>query len=200
MTQAATTPVIVSLASEIEAQRRPGQPAEVLAGRVAAVLRSHLRQRDWLRPEDQEPDPSAYRQHVLHVAPDGAFSIASLVWLPGQATCIHDHVCWCVVGVYRGLEIETGYRLHDGGGERFLVPKGERLVRPGEVTALVPPEDDIHRVACAGHQTAVSIHVYGTDIGQRGTSIDHRFDGVAIRQEAGAAHPVNWREQWGVAV
>jgi 3-mercaptopropionate dioxygenase len=200
MTQAATSSVIASLASEIEAQRRPGEPTMIMAGRVAAVLRARLRRRNWLPPEDQEPDPTDYRQHVLYLAPDRSFSIASLVWLPGQATCIHDHVCWCVVGVYRGLEVETGYRLHDGGGEPFLVPSGERLVHPGEVTALVPPDDDIHRVACAGQETAVSIHVYGTDIASRGTSIDHRFTDVEIRPDAGGAMRVNWRDRWDVAV
>lgn len=31
--------------------------------------------------------------------------------LVGQTTPIHDHVSWCVTGVYRGREHETRYRM-----------------------------------------------------------------------------------------
>ena len=37
--------------------------------------------------------------HVLHVEPDGAFSVLGLVWRPGQTTRIHDDITWCVVEV-----------------------------------------------------------------------------------------------------
>src|SRR5262249_51131803 len=76
------------------------------ATRVAQVVEPLLREPDLLLPEQREPDPEYYRQHVLHAEADGSFSIVSLVWLPGQATPIHDHVSWCVVGVYRGCEHE----------------------------------------------------------------------------------------------
>jgi predicted metal-dependent enzyme (double-stranded beta helix superfamily) len=41
-------------------------------------------------------DPATYRCHLLHAEPDGSFSVVALVWRPGQATPIHDHVTWCV--------------------------------------------------------------------------------------------------------
>ena len=48
-------------------------------------------------------------QAVLHVAPDGVFSVVAVVWQPGQTIPIHDHGSWCVVGVYEGEEEEISY-------------------------------------------------------------------------------------------
>ena len=59
-----------------------------------------------LAPERRRGDPDAYRSHVLHTEPDGSFSIVALVWRPGQATPIHDHVTWCVFTVVQGVEYE----------------------------------------------------------------------------------------------
>ena len=47
-------------------------------------------------------DSRIYRQHILHVESNDSFSIAALVWRRGQATPVHDHISWCVVGVYKG--------------------------------------------------------------------------------------------------
>ena len=41
-------------------------------------------------------------KHILHVESNDSFSIAALVWRRGQATPVHDHISWCVVGVYKG--------------------------------------------------------------------------------------------------
>ena len=59
-----------------------------------------------LTAEQRVGDPRSYRSHVLHIEPDGAFSIVALVWRPGQVTPIHDHVTWCVFGVIEGVEYE----------------------------------------------------------------------------------------------
>ncbi|MGW6335976.1 hypothetical protein [Nocardia rhamnosiphila] len=53
------------------------------------------------------PDPDHYVMFPLHVAPGGAFSIASAVWNVGQGTPVHGHGTWGVVGIHRGTEIET---------------------------------------------------------------------------------------------
>jgi len=41
---------------------------------------------------------------------------------------------------------------------------------------LVPPDEDIHAVGNYGSELAISIHVYGADIGILGTSIRRRYD------------------------
>ena len=80
----------------------------------------------------------------------------ALVWKPGQATPIHDHRCWCVVGVWRGLERETTYNLHSDNGTPYLLQRHVVETRPGDVSVLVPPDEDIHRVENGGTELAIS--------------------------------------------
>jgi 3-mercaptopropionate dioxygenase len=145
---------------------------------IADRLGGLLAQDDWLAPEDQLPGVDSYRQHLLHVSPSRRMSVVALVWRPGQQTPIHDHIAWCVVGVLRGVERETRYRLVEGGGDRHLQEVGSVEALPGHVEALVPPAEDIHRVAAGGDGLTISIHVYGADIERRGTSVYRRFDDV----------------------
>ena len=142
---------------------------------IAHRLRGLLGQDGWLAPAHQRADPDAYRQHLLHVSPCRRLSVVALVWLPGQRTPIHDHVSWCVVGVYRGVEQETHYRLVDG----RLQPVAEFTAGPGHVEALVPPAENIHAVTAAGPGKTISIHVYGADIEARGSSILRCYDAPA---------------------
>jgi len=61
------------------------------------------------------------------------------------------------------------------------------------VPNLLPPEEDIHRVTNAGTGKAISIHVYGADIGKFGSSINHVFDDLPLRPDPGNARRVAWR-------
>jgi predicted metal-dependent enzyme (double-stranded beta helix superfamily) len=146
---------------------------------VAEQLGLLLRHDGWLAPEHQAPGADTYRQHLLHVSPCRRLSVVSLVWRPGQRTAIHDHVSWCVVGVLRGVEREDRYELEERHGTRGLRPAGTVYARRGHVEALEPP-GDIHAVTAAGRETAISIHVYGADISQLGSSIHRRYDGLPI--------------------
>ena len=112
--------------------------------------------------------PDDYRGHTLHVEPDGSFSIVALVWRPGQLTRIHDHVTWCVFGVIQGVEHEE---LFDA--DLNLVGRSENHV--GDVSGFAPP-GDIHRVHNTGETTAISIHVYGTDVTRIGSSARRYYD------------------------
>lgn len=138
---------------------------------VAGQLRSRLPTPDVLTAEQRMGDPDRYLSHTLHVEPDGSFSIVGLVWRPGQITPIHDHVTWCVFGVLQGVEHEELY-----------VERGDHLVRAGandnhvgEVSGFAPP-GDIHRVHNAGEETAISLHIYGTDISRIGSSVRRCYD------------------------
>jgi 3-mercaptopropionate dioxygenase len=143
-----------------------------IADRLAVLLGED----GWLSPENQLPGVDKYRQHLLYVPPSRRMSVVALVWRPGQQTPIHDHIAWCVVGVYRGVERETRYRLVDEGGQQCLEVVGTVDASPGHVEALVPPAEDIHHVAAGGEELTISLHVYGADIEHRGTSIYRRFD------------------------
>jgi predicted metal-dependent enzyme (double-stranded beta helix superfamily) len=152
-----------------------GDDAAVTGATVANVLRDYVTAPDLLSPDQIAPDASGYRQHILHVEPDGSFSIVALVWLPGQATPIHDHVSWCVVGVHRGEEHETAYELRDRERDPHLVVTREHVNGNGSIASLVPP-GDIHQVRNGGSETAVSLHIYGADIRELGCSIRRRYD------------------------
>ncbi|GIW05802.1 MAG: cysteine dioxygenase [Dehalococcoidia bacterium] len=167
------SPALTTLIDEIRAVVRTGGPPRDVAEGVARVLGPYLGRPDLLLPEQEAPDPDRYRQHILHVEDDGSFSIVSLVWTEGQETCIHDHVSWCVVGVHRGRELETRYRLDDS--RNALVQVGTVTTDVGTVAALTPP-GDIHKVANAGSELTISIHVYGADINVLGSSIRRRYD------------------------
>src|SRR6187431_1615470 len=66
-----------SLDALIDALRRvvDGRDEAAVASSVAEQLGRFLTRDDLLAPEQCEPDPAHYRQHVLHVEPDGSFSV-----------------------------------------------------------------------------------------------------------------------------
>jgi predicted metal-dependent enzyme (double-stranded beta helix superfamily) len=135
---------------------------------VADQLRAHLPGPEVLTPEQRLGSADGYRSHTLHVAPDGAFSIIALVWRPGQLTRIHDHTTWCVFGVIQGVEHEE---LFDADLNRI----GSSDNHVGDVSGFAPP-GDIHRVRNTGEETAISVHVYGTDVTRIGSSARRIYD------------------------
>jgi predicted metal-dependent enzyme (double-stranded beta helix superfamily) len=135
---------------------------------VADALRLNLPGRDVLTPEQRLGSPDDYVSHNLFIATDGAFSIVGLVWRPGQVTRIHDHVTWCVFGVVQGVEHEE---LFDA--ELNLLGQSDNHV--GDVSGFAPP-GDIHRVHNTSATTAISIHIYGTDVTRVGSSARRYYD------------------------
>jgi predicted metal-dependent enzyme (double-stranded beta helix superfamily) len=172
------TELIASVRQVVRTQNGPDR----IGHAVAKLLQPYLSARDFLTPQQVEPCGESYRQHILHVEPDGSFSVVALVWLPGQSTPIHDHVSWCVVGVYRGAEHETVYRLVESKAKPHLVVTGHATNPVGSVAALVPP-GDIHHVQNAGNGLAVSLHIYGADISVLGSSIRRRYN-LEVRKPA----------------
>jgi 3-mercaptopropionate dioxygenase len=140
---------------------------------VAAELARHIPAPDVLTPEQRIGDPKRYRSYPLHTEPDGSFSVVALVWRPGQVTAIHDHVTWCVFGVIQGIEHEELFTLDEERG--CLVEAGTSTNRAGDVNGFAPP-GDIHRVRNVGDHTAISIHVYGTDVSRIGSSVRRYYD------------------------
>jgi predicted metal-dependent enzyme (double-stranded beta helix superfamily) len=135
---------------------------------VAEQLRLHLPTPDVLTAEQRLGSPDGYRSHTLYVEPDGSFSIIALVWRPGQLTRIHDHMTWCTFGVIQGVEHEELF-------DADLNPIGRSDNHVGDVSGFAPP-GDIHRVHNTGDTTAISIHIYGTDVTRVGSSIRRYYD------------------------
>jgi predicted metal-dependent enzyme (double-stranded beta helix superfamily) len=171
MTQTCFPTALTALVDALDLAVRPLRPAQPTVDAVAVALAPFLGWPDLLTPDQRTGDPAGYRQHLLHVPDDGAYSLVALVWLPGQSTAVHDHIAWCVVGVHEGAEREIRYRAV---GEHLV--EIDRVASPqGSVAGLVPP-GDIHRVANDSDRAAVSLHVYGADLRQRGTSIRRRYE------------------------
>jgi 3-mercaptopropionate dioxygenase len=135
---------------------------------VADQLRRHLPTADVLTAEQRLGSPDGYRGHTLHVECDGSFSIVALVWRPRQLTRVHDHVTWCAFGVTQGVEHEE---LFDA--DLNVIGRSDNHV--GDVSGFAPP-GDIHRVRNTGAETAISIHVYGTDVTRVGSSARRYYD------------------------
>jgi len=146
------------------------------ADRVVAALRGRLLapgqlSSALLTPEQLAGDPSGYQTHLMHTEPDGSFSIVVMVWLPGQQTPVHDHLSWCCTAVLDGTEYEEVYALR---GDHLAVI-GRNANPPGTVSGFAPP-GDVHLVRNIGATTAVSMHVYGTDISRVGSSVRRTYD------------------------
>src|SRR5262245_56981816 len=140
---------------------------------VAGELERGLPPPDVLTEARRIGDPEGYRSYVLHTEPDGAFSIVALVWRPGQMTPIHDHVTWCVFGVVQGVEHEELFTL--GEADECLVESGTSTNVGGDVSGSARPGDS-HLVRNVGDCTAISIHVYGTDVSRVGSSVRRYYD------------------------
>jgi predicted metal-dependent enzyme (double-stranded beta helix superfamily) len=152
--------LVVGFAELIEASN---DEVAVLA-RGTTLLSELVAHDDWLPAEYAKPDPARYQQYLLHCDSRERFSVVSFVWGPGQATPVHDHRVWGLVGVLRGSELNESF-FRDSAGR--LAPAGapQRLAA-GSVTALSPRIGDIHRVSNAERdRVSISIHVYGANIG-----------------------------------
>jgi len=145
---------------------------EKTADLVAGALERHLPRPAVFTAAQRRGDPDRYQSHVLHAEPDGSFSVLALVWRAGQVTPVHDHVTWCVFGVIQGVEHEEVFALDDGAD--YLMEVGSSTNRTGDVAGFAPP-GDIHRVRNPGPGTAISIHVYGTDISRLGSSVRREY-------------------------
>jgi predicted metal-dependent enzyme (double-stranded beta helix superfamily) len=116
-------------------------------------------------------------QWLLYRAGDGSLSLFSLVVPPGAETPVHDHLAWGLVGLYRGTQDEEVFERR---GESFELVE-RRELRPGDLYALIPPRDDVHRVRTTSPETSVSIHLLTNDTG---CVWRHRYE-----PDTGAQHP-----------
>jgi 3-mercaptopropionate dioxygenase len=77
-------------------------------------------------------------------------------------------VTWRAFGVIQGVEHEELFEA-----DLNLVGRNENQV--GDVSGFAPP-GDIHRVRNTSESTAISNHVYGTDITRIGSSARRYYD------------------------
>ncbi len=110
------------------------------------------------------PD-SPYASYLLYVNEQATLSIVLDVFMPGQAAVIHNHRCWCAFVCLAGKERERLYEVAPG---LAAAPEQieERICPAGNVRLLVSERHLFHQVECASAKPAVSLHLYGADIGR----------------------------------
>jgi predicted metal-dependent enzyme (double-stranded beta helix superfamily) len=129
-------------------------------GRLLAGL---IARDDWLPDAYAQPDPTRYQQYLLHCDSRERFSVVSFVWGPGQATPVHDHTVWGLVGVLRGAELSQRFERR---ADAFAAIGPVHRLERGEVEAVSPSVGDVHQVTNAfDDHVSISIHVYGANIG-----------------------------------
>ncbi|HUK05215.1 MAG TPA: cysteine dioxygenase [Burkholderiales bacterium] len=139
------------------AERCAGDESRML-DEGAKLLKNLVAHDDWLPEAYAAPAPESYRQYLLYCDPLERFSVVSFVWMPGHRTPIHDHTVWGLVGVMRGEELCEEF-------SSAIERTNSHKVAAGDVDRVSPSIGDIHVVSNAGAKTAVSIHVYGANIG-----------------------------------
>ncbi len=162
----------------IDVAGSPEEACDAIRPRFADLLADD----DWLPAEYRAPVPGSgmgggIGQWLLFRAGDGSLSLFALVVPPESSTPIHDHLAWGLVGLYRGTQDEDVFAERDG---RLELVESRELVR-GDFYALIPPQDDIHRVRTTSEEPSVSIHLLTNDTG---CVWRHTFD-----PESGEQHP-----------
>ncbi len=123
-----------------------------------------------------------------HDAEDGSFSLQVFVWPAGTQTKIHDHSSWGAYCCAIGSVLEERYERLDNGSR----PEHARLKKVWQLSwssedgaSTVQPGDwGIHRVGNLGESTAISVHLYGPQIGEvDGRDYDLSRDYVCDRRE-----------------
>lgn len=133
--------------------------------RVGELLSDLLTGGYRLPSELTRPSAEHHVNYPLHISADRGWSLAAVVWSPGQRTPVHGHETWGVVGIYAGAEREYRYAKPAADAREPLTPLGDQVWERGQVTVCCTTDDDVHAVAAVGDVPTVGIHVYGADIG-----------------------------------
>jgi predicted metal-dependent enzyme (double-stranded beta helix superfamily) len=121
-------------------------------------------------------------------AQDGSYSLQIFVWPPGSKTQIHDHTSWGAYCCVVGSVLEERYERLDKGSllNYARLRKVWQLSwnREDGVSTVLPYDGGIHRVENISSETAISVHLYGPQIGDLdGRDYDTSRDYVCDRTE-----------------
>jgi len=145
----------------------PLDPAAFARG-VRAALDAALADAALVTPAQRAGAADTYTRHVLVADPAGRYTVASLVWMPGQHSPVHAHHTWCGYAVIEGTLTETLFAWDEAAGEARAARR-----RPRDAGALAfarGGRENVHQLGNAGNRRAVSLHVYGVPL-----------DGIATR-------------------
>lgn len=168
------TPIVRSFMRGVRTAVREASSPTAATEAVRPAFARLLSDGTWLPSEYRNDNPESgmgggIGQWLLFRSAARDLCLFALVVPPGAATPVHDHLAWGLVGLYEGEQEETVFARRDEGGpvgdKEDLVPVTERTLRRGEFYALLPPQDDIHRVRTTSPTASVSIHLLTNDTG-----------------------------------
>lgn len=175
------SPVVREFVPEIQPIFRGPAGIEERLAEARPIFRRLLLLDGWLPAEFAQRDANSGMGEgigtwLMFRSEESDLAMFSLVVDPGKSTPVHDHLCWGLVGLYRGRQNERVFlRSADA-----VTLAEERHLERGGIYDLIPPEGDIHAVTTISDEPSISIHLLGGDIG---CMWRHRYD-VA----AGAIH------------
>ena len=144
---------------------RPDQGT--LFDRGSSYLERLINNRDAIPEEYSIPMPGKnHGTYLLHYGDNGLL-VTSVVWGPGDHIGPHDHCTWGMIGVVGNGITETRFRrMDDGERDDYAVLERDRVnvVKPGDVSLLIPDVDEIHQMDNHTDRPTVEIHVYGNDL------------------------------------
>ncbi|MCK9273959.1 MAG: cysteine dioxygenase family protein [Syntrophales bacterium] len=100
---------------------------------------------------------------ILHLDPEGLFSLRMFLWRPGEYDPIHDHNSWGVIGPVSGkLEVINYRRLdRDSTSRTRLVEKERGIIEPGGYYHVLPLYKGIHQTGNPTRRSMIQIGIYG---------------------------------------
>lgn len=141
-------------------------PADICRGVKRALIDTLSSGADFLDASFLRTAPDRYARRLLHMDPEGRYSMVVMVWDRGQGTPLHDHAGqWCVECVYQGRIRVTSFLMEgdpEAGSVRFT-PESIVLAGIGEAGHLIPPFE-YHVLENAADTPAVTIHVYSHEM------------------------------------
>jgi len=119
---------------------------------------------------------------------DHSYSLQVFIWPPGTETKIHDHTSWGVYCCAVGSVLEERYERLDDGSRldhaRLRKIRQRKWSIEDGASSVLPHDGGIHRVGNPGDDAAISVHLYGSRVGEvDGRDYDLSCDYFCDRRE-----------------
>ncbi len=127
-------------------------------------LKEALIERSWLKQQQPTLWPN---ELTLYRSPDQSFLVLAYIWEPFSADAIHDHGSWGIVASFINDIEEVKFRRQDDGtvaGYAELEETVTRVLKPGEITCVLPLNAGIHQMENLSGEIAVTLNVYGRTV------------------------------------
>ena len=134
----------------------------------------------------QQGSADGFVRHELYRDPEGRLCVCAGVFQPQQATPVHGHAAWGVVGALLGRPLSIAYRRADDGltpGFADVIESTRTLLSESSLALVRPGEEDVHRIENPGREPAVTIHVFGAE-GPEHPVFDLQMKSIKVEEDA----------------